>query len=687
MEAPTKSSSSTETCCPGDSLDTFLSFFCDKKAVELVTAIQTSVKLFNYCIPAREAILPFFGDLFMDYSAYYWMSKNKSHPSLPKLNNTTGEEKSKIEYVGELEEPIRHIISTFRALLVKYGLTKQGTNEGSNRQQSPPPEWQRERFKNLITSWASDILIDLNTKHSETSVLIAADLTRCNTKMFLAKQIDLWIDNPVNKLLLDITLSSYRDCCQFFKRLATTNQSCDWLFALTLLEMSKHNNSGKNFTTCMEYIINRSNDIDSLTYILAYMSYNNPKAMKNFPKTNVPLLNLDIMSQLIVDKLCAVTLDIDSIAQLIKLCCSSLERVDHARIRIATKHKLCMSLATSFFLLLEMNGDRFPEILSYTRVSLTCMSLLRQSKVASHILCRALLERSLVYGHLFNVNFDPDLIGIYSVSSDRTEDDNIKLSKENLKVTLGHRFRRLPNHHSERGSKNRLKTSKVENDDASRDPNIPDRQSINSYLLIEAFKSSINNIDAFAELFVEFHCPVMFEKNLWPSDESLRVINEKNLSILRRFEQVPPFWDLYELIGQEKCLKNCLVLVKALLAAHLAMWASATAKSCPDKMNSTTRLIPPLAESGLIPRAFGLTIEVLPNLSPNEVFVVLSDIWNFLKDSVHLSGHEEVALQDDVMAKMYLTKLRIFMCHHMPGLTYVKIFKDLYRPAPKTIPI
>jgi hypothetical protein len=317
------------------------------------------------------------------------------------------------------------------------------------------------------------------------------------------------------------------------------------------------------------------------------------------------------------------------------------------------------------------------------------MSLLRQTKVASHILCRALLERSLVYGHLFNTDFNPDLIGTYPGSNGCIQEDDIKLSKENLKVSLDHRFRRLPNHHINYGALAvpELKKAKSGHEDIASDI-IPDRQSINSYLLVEAFKSSINDIDAFADLFVEFHCPIMFERNLWPSDDALRVINEKNLGILRKFDQIPPFWDLYELIGRAKCLKNCLVLVKALLAAHLAMWASATAKSCPDKMISTTRLIPPLAESGLVPRAFGLTVEVLPHLSPNQVFAVLSDIWNYLKDTVHLAKNEESELQDDVMAraKMYLTRLRIFMCHHMPDSTYVKIFKELYKPAPKIIP-
>uniref|UniRef100_A0A6G1S9G2 Integrator complex subunit 5 n=1 Tax=Aceria tosichella TaxID=561515 RepID=A0A6G1S9G2_9ACAR len=656
-----------------ENLKVFLSYLCDKQPTNLDATVRSSTILFKYCIPAREAVLTFYGDLFKEYSTYYWTNNKTSVPPFSNSNNTTSGEPGPANVISELDKQLPIIRSTLKHLINKYGLTEiHDTSKDITHQQTSWTQRQQERYKNLIATWASDLLVYLNTKHAESSIKIATDQTRCDAKMFLAKQVEMWTENPVNKLLLDIIVETRYDSCQLFERLAASGQNFDWLLAYTLLEMSKQSNHGKKFTTCMDYIIDKSRDFDSLSYILAYILDKNPNAMTKFSRRHIPYLklSLDLLSQLIVDKLCAAILDIDSIAQLIKLCCTSLERVDHARIRMATKHKLCLAMATSFFLLLETNGDRFPEILSYIHVNLTCMSLLKQSDIASHILCRALLERSLVYGHLFNAQLHP---------TSSIQDEFVKLSEENSEIRLG--FRRLPNHHQG------AKKIKPERDTVS-DPGKPDRQSINSYLLIEAFKSSIRNIDAFADLFVEFHCPVMFEKNSWPADENLRVINERNLGILRKFEQVPPFWDLYELIGQAKCLKNCLVLVKALLAAHLALWASATAKSFPEKMKSTIRLIPPLAESDLVPRAFGLTVEVLPHLTPNEVFAVLSDIWNYLKDTLQLPAHED-ELQDDVMAraKMYLTRLRIFMCHHMPGPTYVKIFKELYKPAPKIIPI
>lgn len=409
-------------------------------------------------------------------------------------------------------------------------------------------------------------------------------------------------------------------------------------------------------------------------------------------------LNLDLISQRLLNKLCAIKFDIDAVAKLLKLCCKALEKLEPNRIHIRTRHRLCMTLSICYFSLLEYGSDNFSEILSYIRISLTCMSLLKQSTIASHILCRSLLERSIVNGHLFNKNFDHESVGAQSNSNAWSQNDTIKLSQENMKVIIRNRFRRLPNHMTEKNLDNwrrqqdrRQQTHNHSSDcDSSNKKNCsdsnsntsPDRESINSYLLIEAFKSSINNMEDFATLFVEFHCPVMLDKLIWTSDESLRVVNEKNLSILRRFEQIPPLWDLYELIGQAGCLKSCLVLVKSLLAAHLALWASATTNSSSDRMVPTTRLIPPLAQSGLVPRAFGLIVEVFPYLSPNEIFSVLNDIWQYLKDTNLNPSWDATATPEERVkrAKACLNRLRLFMCQHIPGPLYVKIFRDFYTP-------
>lgn len=405
-------------------------------------------------------------------------------------------------------------------------------------------------------------------------------------------------------------------------------------------------------------------------------------------------LNLDLISQHLLDKLCAIKFDLDSIGRLLKLTCTALERIDPhlmTQMVITTKHRVCQSISICYFCLLEYESDNFPEVLSYIRISLTCMSLLKQSIIASHMLCRALIDRSLVYGHLFNKNFDPDSLEEPAVTHKWTTNDPVKLSQENLKINYGNRFRRLPNYDrrsdnvskrkndigQERGEpKQQLRDQSVSNEC---DEGKPDKQSINSYLLIEAFKSSINNMEDFANLFVECHCPVTFDKLPWSTDETLRLINEKNLSILKRFNQIPPLWDLFEVIGEAECLKFCLPLVKSLLAAHLALWASATTDSCPNKMISTSRLIPPLAKSQLVPPEFAYTVEVFPHLSASEIHTVLSDVWHYLKDT-NVTSNNLAPEEKLKKAKACMHRLRIFMCQNTPGPLYVKMFKNYYTP-------
>lgn len=331
---------------------------------------------------------------------------------------------------------------------------------------------------------------------------------------------------------------------------------------------------------------------------------------------------------------------------------------------ICTNHRLCRSIVMCFFSLLEYDCEPkdFPRILSNIRVTLSCMNFLRLMTVSSHILCRALLEGGFSHGYLFNSNFDPDRIGLKDKPVNWPSESTTRLTDENMKFNVGHKFRRFPNRRSENQQRS-LKLNKL----ANHFEGSLERESINCYLLFEAFKSSINHIDAFASLFVEFLCPVMLDKHIWLGEDQLRVINERDLSILRKFEQIPPLWDLYELIGQNQCLEKCLMLVKSLLAAQLGLWASSTAKTTTDKLSSTTRLIPPLTHSGLVPKAFGMCVEVFPHLTPNEVFSVLTDMWEYIRDTQE--GKR-------INVRPYLHRLRLFMCERVPGPLYVKIFKD-----------
>lgn len=817
-----------------------------------------------------------------------------------------------IDIFAELGELVKSIKSTIDDLIKKYNM--KGKEQLSSN--AIVTDKQTSRLREILYTWATDLLVKLTIKQQE--LVSQLKINEYNSKItaepskLLANKIELWLENPINKLLVDLLLDTHNNIPALFRqlKLLSSTQKCDWLLAYILLQVSERQELEQDFSSCMEYLISCQAPKDSVTHILAHLSDTNPKALANFPKSNIlflislcqtspsllgiiaqeipdqvdveylnrivkeafsrsaneihqslidsvthcimaapnsyklfllaldtrlnervseqvrlaairtidsildkihgraiasvsaqgmllnnhhvhmidnllkqisddpsklivkcptsklieksaidifhkmslifghyfaskvilhylnleedsfwyllkPLLkrymrlfgddgstlvshtlsmdsslrttrywnnifsltkvkmlpdlklDLDLISQLLVDRLSAARFHLAPVAQLIRLCENSLEKIsrsDEFSIGISTTHRLCMCFATCFFLLLDYENDCLPEILNNIRISMTCMRLLAEkSSVASHILCRALLERSLVYGHLFNENFNPDLVGDENEALNCAPDDSIKLSKENLKVTLGHRFRRLPNQVPEHiGSKKTYsKRNAATFTNAEEKVDRPSKISINCCLLEEVFKSCINNkIEAFANLFVQFHCPVMFDKQCWPNDDALRIINERNLAILRRFEQVPPLWDLYELIGEHRCLASCMVLVKALLASHLALWASATTNSAQDRLISTSRLIPPLAKSHLIPEAFGLAVDVFPYLTPSEVYAVISDIWQYLKDTQTTGAI--ISREDE---RNYLHRLRLFMCQHKPGSLYVRIFE------------
>lgn len=661
---------------PDESLRTFMGYLCENKPSNLNTIIKSSIDLFGYCVPARPAILAFYETIFEDYCENYWRKLKVSNymPSLidmelnpqspPQTSNSfTAPSLSHLRHhqhsnpSGEMshEERIECIKSAFYTIIEEY-------KELEPLKNSPNHQYvvaQQSQFNNLITKWATELLIKLNKKHSQFAMQVASETIKNKSSSNpLTAEIELWLQNPVVRLLVDLMLESHLDMKQLFNRLVASVEACDWILAYLLLEMSKRPIYEKDFTVCMEFIT------------------------QNMPQLK---LNLDMISELLVDKVCATTFDLSVISQLIKLCCISLERVHPTSINICTNHRLCRSLVICFFSLLEYDcpPEDFPRILSYIRVSLTCMSSLRRMSVSSHILCRALLERSFAHGYLFNTNFDPDCIGVKEKPVHWLAEDPTRLSDENLKVTVGHKFRRLPNSRLSDQQRNlwKNKSAKQWNFEDGLD-----KESINCYLLIQAFKSSINHIEAFASLFVDFLCPVMLDKYIWLGEDQLRVINERDLSILRKFEQIPPLWDLYELIGQQQCLESCLVLVKSLLAAQLALWASSTTKTNTDKLLSTTRLIPPLTQSGLLPRAFGMCVEVFPHLTPNEVFSVLTDMWEYLRDTQEgklycLRQHNNARKPKSkpvtrVNVKPYLHTLRLLMCERTPGPLFVKIFKD-----------
>lgn len=190
---------------------------------------------------------------------------------------------------------------------------------------------------------------------------------------------------------------------------------------------------------------------------------------------------------------------------------------------------------------------------------------------------------------------------------------------------------------------------------------------LNRQMVVDAFKSSIVDMSAFAALVVECVTPdVMFNDDMWPDEDFLKVTIERDLHIARQFELNPLLWDLSTLIAEAGLLNSCAVMTRALMAVQLTQWAAATANK--DKLESTCKLITLLIKGGLLPEEYFLHVpQVLPHLQPWEIFCVLNDLWRYLKDSSGRAPNPPV--------KQYLERLRIIMSQNLPGSLFVKIFK------------
>lgn len=192
-------------------------------------------------------------------------------------------------------------------------------------------------------------------------------------------------------------------------------------------------------------------------------------------------------------------------------------------------------------------------------------------------------------------------------------------------------------------------------------------------LLLQGLTSCIRDMELFSHLLVESITPdVMFNDMTWPDEDFLKVTIERDLLIFKKYEDHCILWDLTQLIADHGLLRNCSVLIRALLAVQLTYWASGTSSEVPEpqSLEATQRLILLLSKSQLIPETpFKFIPEVLPHLNSWDIFCVCNDLWKLIRDTA-MNQNPATNL------KPYLERLRVIMGHKCPGQTFVKIFRS-----------
>ncbi|XP_043239108.1 integrator complex subunit 5-like isoform X2 [Amphibalanus amphitrite] len=142
-----------------------------------------------------------------------------------------------------------------------------------------------------------------------------------------------------------------------------------------------------------------------------------------------------------------------------------------------------------------------------------------------------------------------------------------------------------------------------------------------------------------ALLLVEFISPdVMFNGLPWPEEEFMKVTMERDLKMRRFFDDHPLSWCLLELVARRPpAICYCSVLLRALAATLIQHWSStqeSLASKCSSQLEVTERLLYVMALGRLLPPPLTLIPEMLASLTSHEVYLLLTDVWAYMRDTV-----------------------------------------------------
>ena len=349
----------------------------------------------------------------------------------------------------------------------------------------------------------------------------------------------------------------------------------------------------------------------------------------------------------------------------LKVICLSIER--NGSLAHKYNHNLCVSLVINYVNLVERleriseQDDAEEEMEKLTMAICTSQNIMKSlSKSGSGSTSQQMLTRTFMDCILsWNKELEEE-----KQMSDKSVVD-VCLRSENVNYGgAAFKFRKIPLNPGKDffSWKNR----------ADRQPLLS--RSFSRQLLLDGVKCCIRQMDLFSHLLVETITPdVMFNDMVWPDEDFLKVTIERDLLICKKYDSHSILWDLTELVAEHGLLRNCAVLIRALLAVQLTYWASGTSSEVPDpqSLEATQRLIALLAKSRLIPESpFQFIPQVLPHLNAWEIFCVSNDLWKLIRDTAMNQCTNSVL-------KPYLDRLRVIMGHKCPGETFVKIFKDL----------
>ncbi|NXO05014.1 INT5 protein, partial [Rhinopomastus cyanomelas] len=143
---------------------------------------------------------------------------------------------------------------------------------------------------------------------------------------------------------------------------------------------------------------------------------------------------------------------------------------------------------------------------------------------------------------------------------------------------------------------------------------------------------------AVAVALVESVCPEVATGELvWAPDEAARGTVERDLRVCRRFRSHPLLFSLLRLVAAgPPALCYCAVILRGLLGSLVAYWEACRATRAADspwQLWASATLVATLAEGSVVPPALGAVAEVLEEVAPYEVHLLLLGVWDYLREN------------------------------------------------------
>ena len=194
---------------------------------------------------------------------------------------------------------------------------------------------------------------------------------------------------------------------------------------------------------------------------------------------------------------------------------------------------------------------------------------------------------------------------------------------------------------------------------------------------------------------------IMYNGLPWPDEEFTRVTMERDLIIVKTFEDHPILWKImYGLAEARPSLCYGSVLIRAMLAVQMSHWQTsvvARAELDPKKLDVTKRIVQLMSVGQFIPPPLDSISEVLHVMHPFHVHCILVDVWNYVRDNVpspvSFSSNADGGLLRDFEPyknyKQYCERLRLVMIRHISQLSseFKRFFVDVADKQEQTMKI